>query len=78
MAKLPTNAKTIERYDGTTKDLTLALDKKRRIDTAFKVYLGLYQAITGTEERQKLCKEFSGEIAGDRGREVLGRIAGQR
>src|SRR4029079_8598612 len=59
MAKLSTNAKTIERQDGTTVDLTLALDKKRRIDTAFEVYLGLYQAITGPEERQKLFKEFS-------------------
>ncbi|MER8596745.1 DEAD/DEAH box helicase family protein [Mesorhizobium sp. M1339] len=59
MAKLSTNAKTIERQDGTTVDLTLALDRKRRIDTAFEVYLGLYQAITGPEERQKLYKEFS-------------------
>jgi type I restriction enzyme, R subunit len=59
MAKLSTNAKTIERQDGTTVDLTLALDKKRRIDTAFEIYLGLYQAITGPEERQKLFKEFS-------------------
>jgi type I restriction enzyme R subunit len=59
MAKLSTNAKTIERQDGTKEDLTLALDKKRRIDTAFEVYLGLYQAITGPEERQKLFREFS-------------------
>jgi type I restriction enzyme, R subunit len=59
MAKLSTNAKTIERQDGTTVDLTLALDTKRRIDTAFEVYLGLYQAITGPEERQKLYREFS-------------------
>jgi type I restriction enzyme R subunit len=59
MAKLSTNAKTIERQDGTTVDLSLALDRKRRIDTAFEVYLGLYQAITGPEERQKLYKEFS-------------------
>jgi type I restriction enzyme R subunit len=35
------------------------LDKKRRIDTAYEVYLGLYQAITGPEERQKLFREFS-------------------
>ena len=62
MAKLSTNAKTIERQDGTTVDLTLALDKKRRIDTAFEIYLGLYQAITGPEERQKLFKEFSKEF----------------
>ncbi|MFN5456891.1 EcoAI/FtnUII family type I restriction enzme subunit R [Bradyrhizobium sp.] len=59
MAKLSTNAKTIERQDGTTIDLTLALDKKRRIDTAFEIYLGLYQAITGPEERQKIYREFS-------------------
>ena len=59
MAKLSTNAKTIERQDGTKVDLTLALDTKRRIDTAFEIYLGLYQAITGPEERQKLFREFS-------------------
>jgi type I restriction enzyme R subunit len=59
MAKLSTGAKTIERQDGTTVDLALALDKKRRIDTAFEIYLGLYQAITGPEERQKLYREFS-------------------
>ena len=59
MAKLSTNAKTIERQDGTKIDLTLALDNKRRIDTAFEIYLGLYQAITGPEDRQKLYREFS-------------------
>ena len=59
MAKLSTNAKTIERPDGSTIDLTLALDRKRRIDTAYEIYLGLYQAITGPEERQKLFREFS-------------------
>ena len=59
MAKLSTNAKTIERQDGTKVDLTLALDNKRRIDTAFEIYLGLYQAITGPEDRQKLYREFS-------------------
>src|SRR5438067_1409477 len=40
MAKLSTNSKTIEREDGTQTELTLALDKKRRIDTAYEVYLG--------------------------------------
>jgi type I restriction enzyme R subunit len=59
MAKLSTNAKTIERQDGTTEDLTLALDKRRRIDTAYEIYLGLYQAISGPEESQKLFREFS-------------------
>lgn len=59
MAKLSTNAKTIDRQDGTSVDLALALDNKRRIDTAFEIYLGLYQAITGPEDRQKLYREFS-------------------
>ena len=59
MAKLSTNAKTIERNDGTSVDLPLALDRRRRIDTAYEIYLGLYQAITGPEERQKLFREFS-------------------
>jgi type I restriction enzyme R subunit len=59
MAKLSTKAKTIERDDGTEVTLTTALDKKRRIDTAYEIYLGLYQAITGPEERQKIFREFS-------------------
>jgi type I restriction enzyme R subunit len=63
MAKLSTSAKTIERADGTEVELTLALDRgtdnKRRINAAYEIYLGLYQAITGPEERQKLFKEFS-------------------
>jgi type I restriction enzyme R subunit len=59
MAKLSTDAKTIERDDGSTVSLATALDKQRRIDTAYEIYLGLYQAITGPEERQKLFREFS-------------------
>ncbi len=58
MAKLSTNAKTIERRDGSTEDVT-ALGKQRRIDTAYEIYLGLYQAITGPEEDQKIFREFS-------------------
>ncbi len=58
MAKLSTGAKTIAR-DGSEVELTTALDNKRRIDTAYEVYLGLYQAITGPEDRQKLFREFS-------------------
>ena len=59
MAKLSTQSKTIERADGTSTDVTLALDKRRRIDTSYEIYLGLYQAITGPDESQKLYKEFS-------------------
>jgi type I restriction enzyme, R subunit len=59
MAKLSTGSNTIERADGSESEITTALDKKRRIDTAYEVYLGLYQAITGPEERKKLYREFS-------------------
>src|SRR5215467_13885646 len=45
MAKLSTSSK--------------AIDRQRRIDTAYEIYLGLYQAITGPEERQKIFREFS-------------------
>ena len=59
MAKLSTRSKTIERADGSEIDLPLAVDRQRRIDTAYEIYLGLYQAITGPDERQKLFKELS-------------------
>ncbi len=62
MAKLSTRSKTIERDDGTSIDLTAAIDSRRRIDTAYEIYLGLYQAITGPEERQKIYREFSREF----------------
>ena len=47
MAKLSRKAKTIN------------TDRKRSIDTAYEVYLSLYQAITGPEDRQKIFREFS-------------------
>jgi type I restriction enzyme R subunit len=59
MAKLSTGAKTIEREDGSLVELTTAVDSKRRIDTSYEIYLGLYQALTGPEERQKLFRELS-------------------
>jgi type I restriction enzyme R subunit len=60
MAKLSPSSKTIEREDGTEVELPIAVDKKhRRIDTSYEVYLALYQAITGPEERQKLFRELS-------------------
>ena len=59
MAKLSTQSKTIERDDGSKTEITLAMDNHRRIDTAYEIYLGLYQALTGPEERQKLFKELS-------------------
>jgi type I restriction enzyme R subunit len=59
MAKLSTGTKTIEKPDGTEIQITTALDKKRRVDTAYEIYLALYQAITGPEEYQKVYREFS-------------------
>jgi len=60
MAKLSTASKTIEREDGAEVRLPTAIDRRqRRIDTSYEIYLGLYQAITGPEERQKLFRELS-------------------
>lgn len=60
MAKLSTGSKTIEREDGTEVTLKTAVDRKhRRIDTSYEIYLALYQAITGPEDRQKLFRELS-------------------
>jgi len=59
MAKLSTRNRTIGPDGGPELDISLAIDKHRRIDTAFEVYMSLYQAITGPEDRQKLYKEFS-------------------
>src|SRR5204862_4869193 len=46
MAKLSTKSKTIEAEDGATADIARAIDTKRRVDTAYEIYLGLYQALT--------------------------------
>jgi type I restriction enzyme, R subunit len=54
MAKLSTSSKTIE-----SEDVSFAVDKKRSINRSYEIYLGLYQAITGPEERDKLFREFS-------------------
>jgi len=59
MAKLNPAPQTIESADGTTNQIASALDRKRRIDPSYEIYLGLYQAITGPDERQKLFREFS-------------------
>ena len=59
MAKLSTGAKTIERADGSVEVIATAIQKNRRIDTAYEIYLGLYQAMTGPEASQKLFREFS-------------------
>lgn len=59
MTKLSTRSKTIETVDGETATIATGVDSRRRVDKAHEIYLGLYQAITGAEERQKLYKQFS-------------------
>ncbi len=49
MAKLSSQAKTMQRDAGGA----------LRIDTAYEIYLSLYQAITGPDEYQKAYREFS-------------------
>ena len=59
MTKLSTHAGTIERAPGLSGALPRGIGGTRRVDTAYEIYLGLYQAITGPEERQKMFREFS-------------------
>jgi type I restriction enzyme R subunit len=59
MAKLSSQSKTIEKADGSTIRPTIAIDTKRQINKSYEVYLGLYQAITGPEEQNKLFRDFS-------------------
>jgi type I restriction enzyme R subunit len=61
MAKLSTTSRTIEGEDpmSAPTTVTTALDRKRRIDTSYEIYLSLYQAITGPEEREKIFRECS-------------------
>lgn len=51
MTKLSTRAKTIEREGNSGEKVT--------VDTAFEIYLGLYQAITGPNEHQKVFRKLS-------------------
>src|SRR5207248_7871054 len=54
MAKLSTASRTIEADDGSTGEIANALDQRRRIDTSYEIYLGLYQAITGDRKSTRL------------------------
>ncbi|MEU4772460.1 EcoAI/FtnUII family type I restriction enzme subunit R [Micromonospora sp. NPDC023644] len=59
MAKLSTRSRTIDRNRGKGPGAENPVGGKRSIDTAFEVYLSLYQAITGPDDRQKLYREFT-------------------
>lgn len=59
MAKLSPNAAGMER-DGAPQDLTLAIQKStKKVNKSYEIYLGLYQALSGTEEVRNVYKQFS-------------------
>ena len=47
-----------KRYVGSRIDLTRPIDRKRRVDTAFKVCPGLYRAIAEPKARRKTYQQF--------------------
>ena len=57
MTKLSTRSGTIAAVRAAAPNA--ARRRTRRIDPSYEVYLGLYQAITGPQERQKVFREFS-------------------
>ena len=57
MTKLSTRAGTVEPIPETVAGGSRA--GSRRIDTSYEIYLGLYQAITGPSESQKVFRELS-------------------
>lgn len=65
MAKLSPKSGGIER-NGKKLDQTLAIKKGKdhinKVNTAYEIYLGLYQAISGSEETRDIYKQFSPEF----------------
>ena len=59
MAKLSTGSKTIEREDGTEVELATAVDKKRRIDTSYEIYLGSIRPSPARKSDRRSISEFS-------------------
>ena len=51
-------------------DIATAIDHKRWIDTSYEIYLGLYQAITGPEERRSSSAVLSRVLRPHRHRRV--------
>ena len=49
--------KVIEREDGTEVELPIAIDKKRRIDTSYEIYLG---ALPGDHRARRIARSSSG------------------
>lgn len=58
MAKISTKSKVIEKDESI--EITTAINKQtKKINTAYEIYMALYQAITGPEEHQKVYKQLS-------------------
>ena len=57
MTKLSTRVGTVE--PKSEADPGASRGRTRRIDTSYEIYLGLYQAITGPSESQKIFRELS-------------------
>ncbi len=62
MAKLSPKGGGMER-NGKKLDIELAVkkdkDRVNKVDTSYEIYLGLYQALSGTEEERNVYKQFS-------------------
>jgi len=62
MAKLSPRGGGMER-NGKKLDISLAVKKDKdrinKVDTSYEIYLGLYQALSGTEEERNVYKQFS-------------------
>jgi len=64
MAKISPNGKGVERVDVETgetvvEQIETAVSRQKKVDTAYEIYLSLYQAVTGTEEAKNIYKQFS-------------------
>lgn len=59
MAKLSVGNKTIEKSDGSLGAIPSAIEPNRQVDKSYEIYLGLYQALTGPSDAQKIYRQFS-------------------
>ena len=59
MVKLTSRNSSIEKSDGTTVNLPTGVSQDRKVDKSYEVYLCLYQAVTGTDEKKNIYKQFS-------------------
>lgn len=64
MHKLKSSSSFAERFglDRVAERFPFVRNRQRRVDTSYEIYLGLYQALTGPSERQKIYRDFSPEF----------------